>query len=236
MISNEWLLETAARAAGVLGLTAVLVRTVSRSSASLRHLAWAIALGGVIMVPLLSRILPFRLAVIPASPIMAVREDLPPAPVALPKQEIKHEELKDSEPSPAAIEPAHTPAPKRISWASLLPVIWLVGAGALLLRLSAGFSALRTITRRRRSLENTGWPDILDRTRAWMDVRGRPLLLVSERVAMPGTSGWRRPVIILPEAALEWEDERREMVLLHELAHIRRGDILWHLIAQVAVA
>jgi HEAT repeat protein/beta-lactamase regulating signal transducer with metallopeptidase domain len=236
MITNEWLLETAARAAGVLALTAVLVRTVSRSSASLRHLAWAIALGGVIMVPLLSRLLPFRLAVLPAAPIMAVREDAPPALVALPKQELKQEELKDREPSPAAIEPALTPTPKRISWASLLPVIWLVGAGALLLRLSAGFWALSTITRRGRSLENTDWTDVLDRTRAWMDVRERPLLLVSERVAMPCTSGWRRPVIILPEGALEWDDQRREMVLLHELAHIRRGDILWHLIAQVAVA
>ena len=236
MITNEWLLETAARAAGVLALAAVLVRTVSRSSASLRHLAWAIALGGVIMVPLLSRVLPFRLAVLPSAPIMAVREDVPPAPVALPKQEIKHEELTDREPSPAAIEPVLTPTPKRISWASLLPVIWLVGAGALLLRLAAGFWALSTITRRGRSLENTDWTDVLDRTRAWMDVRERPLLLVSERVAMPCTSGWRRPVIILPEGALEWDDQRREMVLLHELAHIRRGDILWHLIAQVAVA
>ena len=63
MISTEWLLETGLRAAGVLALTAVLVRTVSRSSASLRHLAWAIALAGVIMVPMLSSVMPFRLAV-----------------------------------------------------------------------------------------------------------------------------------------------------------------------------
>ena len=236
MISTDWLLETALRAAGVLALTAVVVRTVSRGSASLRHLAWAIALGGVILVPLLSRVMPFRLAVLPSAPIVAAREDSPPTPIVSPKDEIKHEELTSSEPAPAAVDPALTPAPKRISWASLLPVIWLVGAGAFLLRLFAGFWALSTITRKGRSLENTDWTDVLDRTRAWMDVRERPLLLVSERVAMPCTSGWRRPVIILPEAALDWDDERREMVLLHELAHIRRGDILWHLIGQVAIA
>ena len=237
MISTDWLLETGLRAAGVLGLTAILVRTVSRSSASLRHLAWAIALGGVIMVPLLSRVLPFRLAVLPAAPIAAVRDDIPPITTPTPNVVIEHDVAKDQDGASAvAAEPALTPLPKRISWASLLPVIWLVGAGALVLRLLAGFWALSTITRRGRSLENTDWTDVLDRTRAWMDVRERPLLLVSERVAMPCTSGWRRPVIILPESALEWEDERREMVLLHELAHIRRGDILWHLIAQVAVA
>jgi HEAT repeat protein/Zn-dependent protease with chaperone function len=237
MITNEWLLETAARAAGVLALTALLVRTVSRSSASLRHLAWAIALGGVIMVPLLSRVLPFRLAVLPSAPIMAVREEAPPVPVALPKQEIKHEELQDGEPSPAAIEPALTPTPKRISW-GFAPSSDLArgrgGAVAPSRRQASGRSARSRVAGR--SLENTDWTDVLDRTRAWMDVRERPLLLVSERVAMPCTSGWRRPVIILPEGALEWDDQRREMVLLHELAHIRRGDILWHLIAQVAVA
>ena len=237
MISLDWLLETALRAAGVLAIAAVLVRTVSRGSASLRHLAWAIALGGVILVPLVSRVLPFRLAVLPAAPTAAVRDDNPPATAPTPKAEIKHEVVKDHDGAPAAADaPPLTPLPKRISWASLLPVIWLVGAGALVLRLIAGFWALSTITRRGRSLENTDWTDVLDRTRAWMDVRERPLLLVSERVAMPCTSGWRRPVIILPLAALDWDDERREMVLLHELAHIRRGDIFWHLIAQVAVA
>ena len=236
MITNDWLLENALRAALVLALTALLVRTVSRGSASLRHLAWAIALGGVIAVPLLSRVLPFRLAVLPQAPIVAVRDEAPPAPASASKQDIKRDAVRDEETAPASLDPALTPLPKRISWASLLPVIWLVGAGALVLRLIAGFLTLASITRRARSLENTDWTDVLDRTAAQMDVRERPQLLVSPRVAMPCTSGWRRPVIILPEAALEWDDERRELVLLHELAHIRRGDILWHMIAQVAIA
>jgi HEAT repeat protein/beta-lactamase regulating signal transducer with metallopeptidase domain len=236
MITNDWLLENALRAVAVLALTALLVRTVSRGSASLRHLAWAIALGGVIAVPLLSRVLPFRLAVLPQAPIMAVRDEAPPAPVTTPTPDIERKVGSESEPAPAAIDPSLSPAPGRISWASLLPVIWLVGAGALGLRLLAGFLTLAGLTRRARSLENTDWTDALDRTAAQMDVRERPALLMSPRVSMPCTSGWRRPVIILPESALDWDDERRELVLLHELAHIRRGDILWHLIAQVAIA
>ncbi len=87
MITTDWLLEIALRAAGVLALTAVLVRTVSRGSASLRHLAWAIALGGVILVPLLSRVMPVRLAVLPQAPIMAVRDDLRPTPAPSPQVE-----------------------------------------------------------------------------------------------------------------------------------------------------
>jgi len=236
MITTDWLLEIALRAAGVLALTAVLVRTVSRGSASLRHLAWAIALGGVVLVPLLARVMPVRLAVLPQAPILAVSDDLRSTPAPSPKAERKHEVKEDQTSESGAIEPGLSPIPKRISWASLLPVIWLVGTGALVFRLIAGFLTLSAITRRGRSLENTDWTDVLDRTRAWMEVRERPILLMSDRVAMPCTSGWRRPVIILPESALEWDDERREMVLLHELAHIRRGDIMWHLVAQLAVA
>lgn len=236
MITLNWLLEIGLRAAGVLVLTALLVRTVSRSSASLRHLAWAIALMGVIAVPLLARVMPFRLAVLPPAPIASVRDELPPAPAAKPAREITHEAGTDQPLPPAAVDASPTTQPRRLSWASLLPVIWLAGAGALLLRLFAGFWALGTITRGARSLDNTDWADVLDRARAWMDLRERPALLLSSRVAMPCTSGLRRPVIVLPESALEWDDQRREMVLMHELAHIRRSDIVWHLVAQVAVA
>lgn len=236
MITLDWLLEIGLRAAGVLVLTGLVVRTVSRDSASLRHLAWAIALLGVIAVPALARLIPFRLAVLPAASITAVREE-PPPPVT-PKHEAKIRDAVAAEPgaTPAPVESAPTPTPRPFSWASLLPVIWLAGAGALFLRLLAGFVALGSITRRARSLDNTDWTDVLDRARAWMKVRERPVLLVSPRVAMPCTSGWRRPVIVLPESALDWDDQRREMVLMHELAHIRRRDILWHLVAQVAVA
>jgi len=236
MITPDWLLETGLRAAGVLALTAVLVRTVSRSSASLRHLAWAIALLGVIAVPLLAKVIPFRLAVLPVAPIAAVRDEIPPAPAAKTPREVKHEAARDEPLPQAGVDASPTAQPRRLSWASLLPVIWLAGAGALLLRLFAGFWVLGGITRRARSLDNTDWTDVLDRARAWMDLRERPSLLLSDRVAMPCTSGLRRPVIVLPESALEWDDQRREMVLMHELAHIRRSDIVWHLVAQVAVA
>src|SRR5581483_4952168 len=54
--------------------------------------------------------------------------------------------------------------------------------------------------------------------------------------AVPVTCGIISPVIILPEEAEYWDDERRELVLTHELAHVRRLDVLTHIIGQLAVA
>ncbi|MEL6615916.1 MAG: M56 family metallopeptidase, partial [Bacteroidota bacterium] len=48
--------------------------------------------------------------------------------------------------------------------------------------------------------------------------------------------GLGRAAIVLPRSADEWDDNRREAVLLHEMAHLRRGDARTQLVAQVAVA
>jgi hypothetical protein len=45
-----------------------------------------------------------------------------------------------------------------------------------------------------------------------------------------------RPVVILPANADEWDTERRKIVLMHELAHVKRNDCLIQIVAQVACA
>ena len=42
------------------------------------------------------------------------------------------------------------------------------------------------------------------------------------------------PVILLPESAADWSAERLEMVLTHELAHVRRRDLWWRLAGTLA--
>ena len=53
---------------------------------------------------------------------------------------------------------------------------------------------------------------------------------------MPMAWGVVRPVVLLPGGADAWPDDRREVVLLHELAHIRRRDCLTQALAQAVCA
>lgn len=54
-------------------------------------------------------------------------------------------------------------------------------------------------------------------------------------VATPMTYGVRRPVILLPKG-IKWESDRQmRLVLTHELAHIRRFDVVWKLVLAMAV-
>ena len=54
--------------------------------------------------------------------------------------------------------------------------------------------------------------------------------------AAPMTWGWLRPIVWLPEGAEGWTPERLRVALLHETAHVQRGDWLWQTIVSCLCA
>jgi TonB family protein len=57
-------------------------------------------------------------------------------------------------------------------------------------------------------------------------------ILASQQVSTPLTWGAFRPVILLPDYALDWPSEKRDWAIRHEQAHIARRDWLWQIFAQ----
>lgn len=51
-------------------------------------------------------------------------------------------------------------------------------------------------------------------------------LRLSPNIPAPFTKGFRKPVIYLPQSALNWNENQLNHVLCHELAHIQRKDIV----------
>src|SRR5690606_36370384 len=60
-----------------------------------------------------------------------------------------------------------------------------------------------------------------------------PALLRTPYLTSPCLTGIRRPAILLPE---ELHDLPLASALLHELAHLRRGDCLWNLLRHLATS
>ncbi|MEP7346870.1 MAG: M56 family metallopeptidase, partial [Gemmatimonadaceae bacterium] len=115
--------------------------------------------------------------------------------------------------------------------------IYLIVTLALLVRRGAAAFRVHRVVRRTRF---TTVPAIALRcardAAARVGLRLTPRLCISSEVPLPFVFGLRRPVIVLSPESLTWSVARFEAVMLHEMAHVRRRDILTCGIADLACA
>lgn len=76
---------------------------------------------------------------------------------------------------------------------------------------------------------------ILEQSRQACGLRAKVQVRLTERLISPSVCGFLRPVILMPRVLVEQlSDEQMRAVLLHELIHVKRGDI-WINCAQAAL-
>jgi multidrug efflux pump subunit AcrA (membrane-fusion protein) len=115
--------------------------------------------------------------------------------------------------------------------ARYLPWLWLIGAPAVFLALASGLIGIERLKRQSRVLNGGELAERCRELATSLRIARRVAVGVCERLAAPILVGIVRPMILLPPAALTgWTPEQLEMVLLHELAHIRRWDSLVNLL------
>ena len=120
-----------------------------------------------------------------------------------------------------------------IAW--LVP-IWLCGAAAVMTRIAVGHLRVRRSLRRADKVNDAEWTALLAEVSAQLGLRRRVDLRRSRETDVPLSYGFLRPLVLLPGESTEWSAERRRVVLLHELIHVKRLDALFCLIAQVSCA
>src|SRR6185503_14281205 len=119
------------------------------------------------------------------------------------------------------------------SWVNWALLIWLAGALLLLSRLLIGIANSWWISRRAGDMDVCSLK-LANDIAGQIGLTRKVLILKSSRTTMPVTCGVIRPRILLPADSYHWPPERLKVVLLHELAHVKRWDCLTQLLGQTA--
>ncbi len=234
------------KATVLLLLAAGVTLLLRRGAASLRHLVWTLACGGVLALPLASALLPnWRLAGWPRLDV-PVAFDLNQTSTA---RDVIATSTPKTAPSTAArvvrapdSDPSETtdagPVRWRITtnWTVWAVPAWLSGVAAVLILLAVGLARIAWLDRTTTRVRDERWLLLVEDLSLELGLTRHVRLLQSKGPAMPMTWGIRRPTILLPAEADSWNAERRRDVLLHELAHVKRHDFLTQLVARIACA
>ncbi|MBM3777781.1 MAG: DUF1592 domain-containing protein [Acidimicrobiia bacterium] len=238
----QMLADVLIRGVLVLGC-AWLVNTVllARASAAVRHATWALAFALLLLVP----------AVTLFGPAWQLRLISLPAPTDV-EPVVRLVDTRD------AVVPTDTP---RAAAGATLPLresgapvdarasrvgpltraivawfVWAAGVAVGLLRLGLGLLWPHVLVRRGVRLFRSDWEAALNEAACSLHLFRPVRAFISDDVPVPVAAGILRPVLLLPRQALTWDEERRRVVLLHELAHVARHDCAIQVIAQVARA
>ncbi|MFW5868092.1 MAG: LCP family protein [Armatimonadota bacterium] len=204
----------------VLGLGSIAAVVLRRGSPALRHAAWRATLAGVWLAPV---------AVIAAGMLPVQRPEIA---VPVPRYD---QVLESGRPRPDAVAPASptpqaTPTPESgrprpdvvpprepLPIAAILLSLW--GAGALV--------AFFTFARDARALgvllsegAPSDRPATVEAIAQRLGLARLPRVRRSAEVSVPAVAGWLRPTLVLPSEA-----GADEAALIHELAHVQRGDV-----------
>ncbi len=227
----------------ILLLTAGVCLLWRRAAAATRHLTWFVALAGL---PVL-----LCLSVLPHSwpnPFWSVSTDLNSGnEVSLTLTLLPAANPGNSSSDPPPATALYGPSPRSLwqqplaarfsgHWLAAAVWIWAGGTACGLAFMVFGWIRLRLLGRTAKRLAASDWSTLLGDVRQTLRVRQPVTLLQASESLMPVTWGWWRPVVLLPAEAADWPSQRRRLVLVHELAHVRRRDCLTQMVASLVCA
>lgn len=244
---------------GGLLLVALLgvARLLRRAPAATRHLVWAGGLAALVALPVLSAAVPWRLAVLPAR-VSSAAAPVPGSSAAAAGAAALHTVEAATMPLGPAVQPveeagagegqgsvADAGSPSGVAihggwrsadWGALAAVAWILGMVVIGVKVAAGWVLVWRMVRRASPLTDDAWAGELLRASERVGLARPVRLLRSEGAQVAFTTGLLRPVVVLPTGCVDWAPERRRAVLMHELAHVRRGDLATHLLGRAACA
>jgi beta-lactamase regulating signal transducer with metallopeptidase domain/multidrug resistance efflux pump len=223
-------LDVALKAAALGLLAFVLHALLGRRRPLVRSVLWNACLAGLLLLPASAAVFPrLSVACLPGTPAVADRGTFAPARdhVAIAWSEVEA-------PAPMVVAPPPERQAARFNLGLTIVAVYLGVAGFLILRLLAALAAVGRLRRASVAVEAPGWLEALERWRERLGLRRPVRLARSGRADVPMVVGWLRPLIILPETLVGAATSKTiDAVILHELAHVRRGDYAWNLVLRL---
>jgi TonB family protein len=207
----ELLAQSAWRGSIILAAAFAAAAGLRRASAAVRHFVWTAALAAIVVLPAAVLVAPkWSWRVATAEPVRAV--------VAVSRRVEPIEENTGGKTTGATTD-----------W---IVGLWVVGCAVVGARFLLGAGRASWMAPRAAEARHAG--AMLEELRRALGIHRRVRVLESADAPMPLTWGILRPVVLLPEGAREWPPARLRSVLLHELVHVERLDLLAQAIAQAA--
>lgn len=247
-----FLLDVSLRSLPIFAAAGMAFLWMRWASASVRHLLWLVTLISLLLLPALctwlprwdARVLPTafdrKSAQVPSTMTSAVPPQTPVPYAATSETGAATPERATPlppSPSPLCAVPSYSPPkPTLMEWVMM---VWLIGSCATLGRTAVGLLGAARLLRRCNAVTAGPLIEAADEAGRRLSIR-RPIAVQvgssAAPITIPMTFGLLPPIVLLPECAASWPVERLRVVMLHEIAHVKRRDWLTTMLAEVACA
>jgi beta-lactamase regulating signal transducer with metallopeptidase domain len=236
----------------VFALAGAALLALRRASASARHLVCLLTLVSLLALPLFSLALPgWHLPMLQSrsQPIPAQEPTPARSSPTLPQEEgekiARPGETGGGKPGPYSLSsPVGRPPAKQgggfqnwdaAFWSLALIVLYTLGVLLAGLRPLLGLWGISRLRRVCVPAADTPSLTLAADCAAALGLQRLPQLCRAD-VCVPMTWGSHRPVVLLPSASVDWQEDRTRAVLLHEMAHVKRRDWTCHRLADFVCA
>jgi beta-lactamase regulating signal transducer with metallopeptidase domain len=225
----SFLIDCGFRASFPVGIAWAVTRLLPRSSAATRHFTWACGIAIAALLPITTIATP-RWSVTPPAPLarLASNTRIEAVPSTNSDVAMTKQIGVDSTPRPTIRRRGSITLSTIAAW------VWIMGVVVAFGQMLIGHFAAWRLYRTTRRMQNSWIQDAERLTTRELRLNGALCLVESARVSVPVVLHLWRPTIVMPEAAAQWPWCRVRAVLLHELAHIKRNDMLVQSLTQLA--
>ncbi|MFL5483716.1 MAG: M56 family metallopeptidase [Gemmatimonadaceae bacterium] len=228
-MTGQLLITLAIRTGAIAALSLVAGVVLRKARPSTRSVLWNSALFACLITPLAWIAAPPVTVSVPARFVFQHLDAVSPTTIASLAPAARNAKVSD------ATQRFSDPEGFETNGQALI-ALWLAGVVLVGFRFVRQVLAARRLVRGATAAKHALLRDILAQARASLEIQRDVAVLHSTQIDIPLATGILRPVILLPASVSEWSAEELRIVLLHELAHVRRADIVARVAAMCVCA